>query len=173
MVFFWFPEGGSQGLENIFFFKLLLPFLFHVYWWMPSFDLHFSFFKHQIFFGTPTDCFAFTPFPSPLVQTFFSSVLFPIQCIILNSKLFYECVIVGNSEPMNLPQSFGRLLLSSVSCTFSCNADRESVDAVPDRIRGTPQLTILWDPKEKYFAYLQQKINALMNWGSLKLVNDI
>lgn len=52
---------------------------------------------------------------------------------------FYECIIIGNSEPMNLPQSFGCLLLPSVSCTFSCNAHRESVDAVQDRIRGIPQ----------------------------------
>lgn len=75
--------------------------------------------------------------------------------------LFYECVITGNSESMNLPQSLGCLLLPSVSCTFSCNADGESVDAVKDRIRGTPHMTILWDPKAKYFAYLQQKINPL------------
>lgn len=89
----------SRFGKHFFFFKSLLPFLFHIYWWMPSFDLHFSFFEHQIFFGTPTDCFAFTPFPSPLVQTFFSSVLFSIQCITLNSDSFMNAWLSGILNP--------------------------------------------------------------------------
>lgn len=68
-----------------------------------------------------------------------------------------------NSESVNLSESFGCLLLLSVSYTLSFNAHGSSVDAVQDRIRGRPQLTIFWDPKAKYFAYLQQITVSLMS----------
>lgn len=53
-----------------------------------------------------------------------------------------------NPESMNLSESSGCLLLLSASF----DAHGESVDAVQDRTRR-PHMTILGDPKAKYFAY--------------------
>lgn len=171
-VFFWFPEGGSQGLENIFFliaptfFILCLP--MNAIFWSP-----FLLFWASDFLWNSHWLLCLYTFPLSTWSDFFQlpSVSHPMHNF--EFCLFYECVTIRNSESMSLPQSFGCLLLPSVLCTFSCNADRESVDAVQDRIRGTPQLTILWDPKATYFAYLQQKMYPLVSWGPLKLFNDI
>lgn len=88
--------------------------------------------------------------------------------------LFYECVIIGNSESMNLPQSFGCFLLPSVSCTCSCNADGESVDGVRDRIRGTPQMTIYRIPKPSILHTYSRKLIpswAEDHWNELMIFN--
>lgn len=54
-----------------------------------------------------------------------------------------------NPESMNLSESSGCLLLLSASF----DAHGESVDAVQDRTRRRPHVTILGDPKAKYSAY--------------------
>lgn len=136
-LFFFFSGFLKEAVKvwKTFFLKLLLPFLLHVHWWMPSFDLHLFFFWASDFpYSSHWLLFLYT------LPLFTCSDIFQIRSVshpmhTCEFCIFCECVIIVNSEAVNLSESFGCLLLLSVSYTLSCNVwilSRQDYGKTPD-----------------------------------------